>query len=289
MNLGHRRGLVCNKSGFTLVELLVVIAIIGILVALLLPAIQAAREAARRSQCSNNLKQIGLAMHNYHDSFLRFPPAFTAFRNDSANGWGWGVFILPFAEQNTLYEQLNPTIDKFPTATSGPLYELCQSEIPMYRCPSDVGPARNNYRGNFGTSNYVGMWGAHVDAGVHADPGNGMMYYNANLSTQHVLDGTSNVLMVGERAFNNKPWRGATWSGSRSAIGPGWAAVMRGVWSTNALKLMGTDVWAYSSLHPAGVQFVLVDGSVRLIPDTIDTATLLIIAQRAAGEVAAKW
>lgn len=289
MTRNHHFGSSRTKRGFTLVELLVVIAIIGILVALLLPAIQAAREAARRSTCTNTLKQIGLAMHNYHDTFQVFPPAFTAYTGDGGNGWGWGVFIMPFLEQSALHEELNPGGQRLPTATSGPLYELCQTPVPAYRCASDIGGHLNNHRGNFGVSNYVGMWGADSAAGTHTGRGNGMLYYNSDITMPHVLDGTSNVLMIGERAFSNTPWRGAIWAGSRSGIGAGWASVMRGVWSTNALKLSGTDAWAFSSMHPGGVQFVLVDGAVRFVPDSIDNDTLMIIAQRASRKTPANW
>ena len=105
----------CPRRGFTLVELLVVIAIIGLLVGLLLPAVQAVREAARRSQCTNNLKQIGLALQNYHDSQGVFPPGYidrnpnpaSTPDNDLGPGWGWAAFLLPYLEQGNLYNQIN--------------------------------------------------------------------------------------------------------------------------------------------------------------------------------------
>src|SRR5512138_2911325 len=104
-----------NVRGFTLIELLVVIAIIGVLVSLLLPAVQQAREAARRSQCKNNLKQVGLALHNYHDSFNQFPPASIA-PGHSANAW---VFILPYADQAPVYNKLVFTSSSFWFGVSG--------------------------------------------------------------------------------------------------------------------------------------------------------------------------
>jgi len=130
------------KPGFTLVELLVVIAIIGILVGLLLPAVQAAREAARRMQCSNNLKQIGLSLHNYHDAHKRFPPGVVQQQadpqfvpnagnvNPPIESWGWGAFLLPFMEQGNLYSQAGigqgtKLQDVLPLALNIPMWRMC--------------------------------------------------------------------------------------------------------------------------------------------------------------------
>lgn len=145
-----------RKQGFTLVELLVVIAIIGILVALLLPAVQAAREAARRMQCSNNLKQLGVALHNYHDTHKSMPPGFLPKRNangaktNNVNLWAWGALVLPFMEQQALHDKLNVGNNHLElissTAGPGTLKEVMQQAIPSFRCPSDVGPPKNTNR-----------------------------------------------------------------------------------------------------------------------------------------------
>lgn len=127
-----------RKRGFTLIELLVVIAIIAILIALLLPAVQQAREAARRSTCKNNLKQIGIALHNYHDTHSVLPPGVLMFDDGSGDpdpdlgNWGWNTFLLPYIDQAPLYNQLTPNGANFPTSAAG---SLIQTVVPILVCP----------------------------------------------------------------------------------------------------------------------------------------------------------
>jgi prepilin-type N-terminal cleavage/methylation domain-containing protein/prepilin-type processing-associated H-X9-DG protein len=222
-----------SRLGFTLVELLVVIAIIGILIALLLPAVQAAREAARRSQCSNNLKQLSLAIHNYADAFKTFPSGFiTDFPAAPAtlerSHWSWGAMVLPFVEQAPLHDQLQ--IGRVPLwsnlTTSAGLAAL-QTPLSAFVCPSDPGPALNDFGAKInavyasyekqvtsnGTdripiakSNYVGV----ACSGNSTTPPNGELTYgppsgvlfsNSNVSFRDITDGTSNTAMLGERCF----------------------------------------------------------------------------------------
>jgi prepilin-type N-terminal cleavage/methylation domain-containing protein len=201
------------RTAFTLIELLVVIAIIAILVALLLPAVQQAREAARRSSCKNNLKQIGLALHNYHDTHRAFPPGYIvrgvgptemAAAETTANGPGfaWGTMILPMIEQTALYDQL----DFGRNAHDLPNVTLGATPLATFRCPSDPGPDvftvadgdGVNYA--LGLANYVGIFGygsVTMHAGQPQRPG--LLYRNSRKRIRDVTDGTSNTIMVGER------------------------------------------------------------------------------------------
>src|SRR5579871_1213290 len=135
-----------KRRGFTLIELLVVIAIIAILIALLVPAVQKVREAASRLQCQNNLKQIGLAMHGYNDTYKKLPQGWLNVRGtgNPSPGWSWSIVILPFIEQAPLYNQINPDVTTPGGApTNGAVFTLLQSPIAIYRCPSDSGPQQN--------------------------------------------------------------------------------------------------------------------------------------------------
>ena len=230
-----------NRSrGFTLVELLVVIAIIGILVALLLPAVQAAREAARRMQCSNNLKQAGLATHNYHDTFKTFPPALLnsgRYTNGSAlrypegvrNHTGW-LFLLPFFEQAPLHDQINfniPTNASNPRA-GGPAPDdsfnstFTSNRMQMLECPSHPQSGENQNRnpgntGDFYTTrnakrgSYLFSTGVYTDYDAPYETTNGSVRQgafgnNGAASFRDITDGTANSLAFGEAAGGRSKW-----------------------------------------------------------------------------------
>ncbi|MEW4564812.1 DUF1559 domain-containing protein [Bremerella sp. JC770] len=201
-------------AAFTLVELLVVIAIIGVLIALLLPAVQQAREAARRIQCNNNLKQLGLALHNYHDTYLVFPPGKTGddFPDSytgatAARRLGWTVFIYPFIEQDNLYEQFVPYMNGTLQLGTPATWPASGTRVAGLNCPSDPNGAKSigltssgeqrerafhNYSGCMGsTGSMIGS----DNSGTQLD---GMFFSASEIRMRDVTDGTSNTAMVGE-------------------------------------------------------------------------------------------
>jgi len=197
-----------TKRGFTLIELLVVIAIIAVLVALLLPAVQQAREAARRSSCKNNLKQIGLALHNYHDTHTALPPGYVV-QIDFRSSWGWSSYLLPFLDQAPLYQQLDVGSQPLATAlTNANLLDLMQKPISGFRCPSDTSPEVNNehtlrdvndVEQEVASSNYLGVHDGDYWSNVTGEQHQGTFFANTNRSFRDYTDGLSNTIVVGER------------------------------------------------------------------------------------------
>ena len=196
------------RRGFTLIELLVVIAIIAILIALLLPAVQQSREAAQRTQCKNSLKQIGLALHNYHDVHLTFPPGYIARavgRNDPAAAetgpsFAWGTMVLPFLDHGNLFNHFDFNEDGDDAHNLG----HGQVILSMFLCPTDPAPARFALPNGIelATSNYVGIYGY---GNVSMNPGNGtgVFYRNSAVRIRDITDGTSGTICVGERMHEN--------------------------------------------------------------------------------------
>lgn len=270
--------------GFTLVELLVVIAIIGILVGLLLPAVQAAREAARRMQCSNNLKQIGLAVHLYHDAYRVFPPQMLNVSTNNALRWGWGACLLPFVEQSGLYNALSPDGGRsIPVAST--LYNgvaLLQSSLAVYSCPSDDGGTLNQFHPSVNNSSNAANWYSKSNY-----VGNQQLFrYRAGFGgpcfgIRDATDGTSNTLLIGERRLSvGKPkrypgsivWGTAAGTGDSSNTFHA-AHPFNTPSNCNDYDADGNDNtrtrFAISSNHVGGAQFAMGDGSVRFVSQNI--------------------
>ncbi|MCL4207206.1 MAG: DUF1559 domain-containing protein [Pirellulaceae bacterium] len=301
-----------RQSGFTLVELLVVIAIIGILVALLMPAIQMAREAARRSSCSNNMKQIGLGLHMYHDTFGRLPAGWRAY--DPANGqpfwfglpgWAWSTSILPYMEQTAVFGDAV----HFEYPISDPINADARlARIKIYRCPTDIGGdifdlpgggptvgspatfplqmATGNYIGMFGTVNFRDVCSP-SSATFNGCAGDGTFMLNRQFRFADILDGLSTTLVAGERnsAFAPSTWLGVV-SGGQHGV-----ARIAGVaaFPPNSTAAAEHYFHNFSSFHPAGTNFLAADGSVRLIAETIDLSIYHALATRAGHEVVGQY
>jgi prepilin-type N-terminal cleavage/methylation domain-containing protein len=319
-----------RKRGFTLVELLVVIAIIGILVSLLLPAVQSAREAARRMQCANNLKQLALAVHNYADTHKVFPtnangadlPAF------STNGFSFIAKTLPFFEQQTLHDKLDfnrKTTDPFSgtkitNPAPGTNLFFINSVIPSLLCPTDptkavrtdlaaywswpannnIGAASGGGPGPAAVTCYMGFQGDYFDS----NPPDGIFERSGvggSVKFSQVIDGTSNVLMLGERSPSYSPWcawaaGNGVWICTRSAApnattgNPGGNpfhinAVRKQFPTPNATEVGGIK-YAAVSLHPGGIQVATADGSVHFLSETMDHLMYRNLAMMANGQPA---
>lgn len=287
-----------DRSGFTLVELLVVIAIIGILVALLLPAVQMAREAARRMQCTNNLKQIGIALHNHHDTYGEFPAGYGFNKKSNAaswrKAWGWGARILPFMEQGAVYDVLGVGTREFNDALPGnnssswptPEVDAMRTAIDGFICPSDTAPSHINTTCDFAhsggpdnkkpaISNYVGIYGISYSnwGNPSGEPPkrHGFMTPQEGQRMANITDGTSNTFAVGERCWSHEAgyWVGVGNVNSESK----WSSP-KTVGRTYLLRLNAPKTNRYystfASEHPGGANFAFADGSVHFISETIN-------------------
>jgi prepilin-type N-terminal cleavage/methylation domain-containing protein len=287
-----------RPRGFTLIELLVVIAIIAILIALLLPAVQQAREAARRSSCKNNLRQIGLALHNYHDAHGLFPPGAIQFPT-TLNESTWISHILPFLEQKAIYDSADWNACFGCSSPSSPVFIITSTTIPTMVCPSngDFGPVYNGVyaRGTYAANSGIGPLRSNGDP---FDPTRtaGPFTMNSRTKFANIKDGTSNTIFVSE-LINVK--------GTGTPLGGDWRGVMHYpegplyqhdqspnskvpdqfrtsmCISTDEAPCTGVYtaynnrniVLASRSTHPGGVQSLLGDGSARFISENINYAT----------------
>jgi prepilin-type N-terminal cleavage/methylation domain-containing protein len=309
------------RRGFTLVELLVVIAIIGVLVALLLPAVQAAREAARRSQCSNNFKQIGLAAHMYHDTYQILPYNAVPQSGSGATmqrGVSWFFRLLPFMEQQPAFNQAIFSGDWSLQDGTSPNTELLNTlRVSTLWCPSAPTPKTKTLK-NIAVQlpHYVGIEGSYYQGGSSTIASTatyvdyyGRTVYNGVIQTSEfpvgfhsVNDGTSNVMMASEQSDFQRDANGTKvdrrssghWGGAWSC-----GAGSRN-WTQNVTTIRYPIRGGFAALgntqpyeaniplfsaHPGGVMCVLVDGSVRLVNETINFATLTALADRDDGNI----
>ncbi|QDU61606.1 Type II secretion system protein G precursor [Planctomycetes bacterium Pan216] len=301
---------------FTLVELLVVIAIIGVLVGLLLPAVQQAREAARRMQCKSQLKQIGIALHTYHESHGLFPPGYVttdANSEDITNGgYGWNTYLLPYLDQTQLYDRINFS----ETNAEDNLATIYGTRIPGLLCPSDSGDDAWDMSqivfdptGSSGVvgaitmarSSYPGCAGQGEPGAELGDNPNGILYRDSSIGMSSILDGTSTTIAVGERATTTRAVRPTnqfdtptTWFGIdltyRNNAGEAGANLLLGhtgdptgdVHPPNNIEMEDED---YSSYHPGGAHFIMTDGSVTFISSSVDPITFAGMGSRNGNEV----
>jgi prepilin-type N-terminal cleavage/methylation domain-containing protein len=302
----NRRG-----RGFTLVELLVVIAIIGILVALLLPAVQAAREAARRIQCLNNMKQIGLALHNYHDTHRVFPPSSTS--RMGAGVWNYpgsgpsdpdihlhsfASLLLPFLEKGNVANQIDYNV----SALAPENRPVASMILPFYRCPSYAGEDYSNDPmyvdqvgyDQFAIRNYVVLGATTVVGLSGAVRPDGVMFPASRTTFRDVSDGTSNTIAYAETREENS----AVWiDGTSAAVAARWTDLSSPTFAGNTVSINYSpyfpggifpnsigQVFGPSSFHPGGAQHTLVDGSVQFLSETMDVTIYDALTTRAGRE-----
>ncbi|MBX3418745.1 MAG: DUF1559 domain-containing protein [Pirellulaceae bacterium] len=293
----------CQKQGFTLIELLVVVAIIGILVGLTLPAVQMVREAARRTACANNLKQIGLGLHNYLSTFQTFPPGIVSPTQpvNRLRHSTWLVHILPQIEQTQVYDIAREDWQASPSPFSGHLG--FQSVVTLYQCPSDPrsGSAQWTHLNYLvGLTSYVGV------VGTDYRSRDGILFVDSKIRAADIRDGLSQTLLIAERPPSTDHWYGWWYAGTgqmHDGLPSGSPDMLLGARERNDSTTYDAascppgpyqfgrgnfqeqcSLFHYWSPHPGGSQFVMADGSVQFFGYTTDATIIPSLATRYGGE-----
>lgn len=302
-----------HRFAFTLIELLVVIAIIAVLIGLLLPAVQRVREAAARTQCQNNLKQMGLALHSYHDANGAFPAGITerpGYPRDPRQWLSWMARILPYIEQDNLHRNMEDAYASqgtYPDPFQNPPHLSLSFVVPIYRCPMD----ERQYQAAYAIGYTVAFTGYLGNSGTDLRSNDGVLYWNSKIRMVNIRDGTSNTLLVGERppswdlVFGWWYCGAGQWDFSYPLVhNTGSLDVVLGSAEINLRSVgipqmdacpvgphvykRGTimepcDQFHWWSLHPAGSNFLMSDGSVRVIPYSASNI-IALLATRSGGE-----
>jgi prepilin-type N-terminal cleavage/methylation domain-containing protein/prepilin-type processing-associated H-X9-DG protein len=279
------------SRGFTLIELLVVIAVIGVLIGLLLPAVQAAREAARRMSCTNNLKQVGVAFHNYHDAHGTLPTGYFFQQGYGWGGFGWAAAILPQVEQKALFNAINCDLPAWSASNS----TACTQPLATYVCPSDYTSQgflqREGFR--YARSSYVACFGP-ADMDISPNDRQGLFSRNSGTRFADVTDGLSQTLAGAER--NNLTFLTVIGSAAHYDLETVWPGAIKENPSDDhahttlfqaafTITNPGFDDRNAMSFHPGGMNVLLGDGSVRFLKNSIDLAIYRALGTRAGGEV----
>ncbi len=300
------------NAGYTLVELLSVIGIIGILIAMILPAVQMAREAARKIQCRNNLKQLGIALHSYHDLFGKLPinvgpwPPTGRRKRGQLSGKGWIVSVLPQMEQQSVYDAIAPCFNGDFVSGGGLMSPNCRdmmkTQLPILHCPSDwsvgglsdtqfdwegIEVALTSYKGVIGDTQIGGAASIHTGTmpDCHAlGSCNGLFYRQTYLQPQNfarILDGLSNTFMVGEDVPEHNDHSAAFFANTDYAS----CAAPLNYFPKPPTPRAWRNVMSFRSRHPGGAHFCMADGSVQFVNNTIDHALYRSLSTKGGGEV----
>jgi prepilin-type N-terminal cleavage/methylation domain-containing protein/prepilin-type processing-associated H-X9-DG protein len=288
----RRPNVSCRARGFTLVELLVVISIIGILIALLIPAVMSAREAARRVMCLNNLTQIGIALQNYESGHGALPPGTIDKQGPIHNqpqGYhmGWLVQLLPYIEEGVTFKHVDFSVGVYDKKNA----RVRAIHLPLFVCPSYRGPVRNPPHAaddapTWAVSNYAACY-HDVEAPIDAH-NNGVMYLNSHVGQKDVTDGTSNTIYVGEKLADpaDLGWMSGTRATLRNTGTPPCSPWSRGNDQRGPkLPINDLEVGGFESEHNGTCNFLFGDGHTRGISSTVDPKVFRQLGSRADGEL----